>query len=56
MGVNTHKWYRRNEVLDGTELELDYDLPVGAYNWWLRGWSAAYGMGPWVGRGFTVSQ
>ncbi len=49
------KWYRRSEVLDGGELELDYNLPAGSYNWWLRGWSTDAGMGPWAGSPFTVS-
>ena len=52
----SNKWYRRDEVLNGSGLlQLDYDLPVGAYSWWLRGWSADYGMAPWVGRDFTVA-
>ncbi len=51
----SNNWYRRNEVLNGAELELNYNLPVGSYNWWLRGWNAADGMGPWVGRPFTVT-
>jgi len=50
----SNQWYRRSEVLDGSSLILDYELSVGTYNWWVRNWSAADGMGLWAGQEFTV--